>query len=830
MNHFLKKILFGFSRQAAGILIAGLAISITAFFFSIEEQDSEWAEQLRQEALEDTLILVGKLEFAEGEVMGILSLFRSMGEVKQEGFKSYTESILTRSKFIDKFEWAPRIYHEKKSLFIIRAKRKNNQNYDILEKNSEGKWVHSGDRSEYFPVYYSVSKRSSLLGRDLSSVKLWSEAMSNARDLGGLTSNAELSADNETLIHLFAPHYDADIVPKNLQERKKLFQGVIHGVYPMNKMMSEMVLPYLAKGMNLTVILGNEVDQNKIIYGSLWEDAALEIKIPVVFANKRWLLIWQGNKNFLGGPDRSQAYWYAGTLFGGTCFIVAIFQILATRTRQVEKLVEVRTDELMKSNQELKQEVSARIQAENELVAARDGAEAANRAKSSFLANMSHEIRTPMNAILGYAQILLTTDFDKGKARTYVAHILKSGDHLLKIINDILDISKIEAGRLELKKNDFDLNRLLDEVESIILPKAGKKNLEWNKDGIGKGPRMVFGDETKLKQTLINLLDNAVKFTDSGKIEVRAKELEENIYSFEVEDTGRGISKGFLEKIFHPFQQEIQESHRGGAGLGLAIARKHTQLMGSELLCESTPDKGTRFFFEIELEPGREEESFAAIGDEILMRNSAGDPVKILVVDDDPMSRDVLEKILEYAGASVDVSENGFQALAYLQDKSPQLIFMDMRMPGMTGLETISKIREQFSELQSKIIGVSASALDNERLYYLENGCEAFIPKPFRSQDILNCASQLLGIKRSAPIEEPESLQFSLEGLPDGLTEKIRQSAELHNITGLKQLFLELEACGESGRRLKKRLDPMLARYDMKEIVKALSGLNNKSD
>jgi signal transduction histidine kinase/CheY-like chemotaxis protein len=836
MITFLKKIFFSLSWQVFVILLCGLILSVSAVILTLEEQSDEWAEQLRQEALEDTLILVGKLEVAEGEVMGILAMFRSMGTVSQNGFKTYVTPILSRSKFIEKFEWAPRISQEMISLFTMRARRAGSEDLKILEKNPDGQWETSAHQDEYFPVHFSVSKQTEpvLYGRDLNSIPQWKTAMTNARDLGGLTSDAELiDKAEETLIHLFAPHFDSDSVPKDIEERRKSFQGVVYGVYRMNNMMNEMVLPYLAKGMNLAVVQGNEVDQNKIFYGSLWEDAELEIKIPVVFANKRWLLIWQANKKFLGGPDRSQAYWYGGTLFGATCFIVTIFQILATRTRQVENLVEVRTDELMRSNQELKQEVFARKRAEADLVAARDGAEAANRAKSSFLANMSHEIRTPMNAILGYAQLLLTAGSEPGKVKSYVTYILKSGDHLLQIINDILDLSKIEAGKMELNIHSFDLNRLLDDVETIILPKARKKNLEWHKEGIKGESCFVVGDETKLKQTLINLLDNAVKFTESGKVSVRVEVVEDNHYRFEVMDTGRGIEKSFLNKIFQPFQQESGPSHKGGTGLGLSIAQKQTILMGGKLLCESSPGQGTRFIFTLPLASASEDESFVTMGEEILLKAVDSDSVEILVVDDDAMSRDVLEKILQTSGACVASAKDGFFALEYLEKHSPQIIFMDMRMPGMSGLETIGKIREKFPVLSAKFIGISASALDNERLYYLDNGCDAFISKPFRAHEILSCARRLLGIqrkflKKQESHEAPTSI--CCDDFPKGFFEKIIHSAELHNITELKQLCVELGEYGESGSGLKRLLTPLIAHYDMKKIVTIIQDLHNQSE
>ncbi|GAA6622013.1 PAS domain S-box protein [Scytonema sp. NUACC26] len=444
-------------------------------------------------------------------------------------------------------------------------------------------------------------------------------------------------------------------------------------------------------------------------------------------------------------------------------------------------------------------DISDRKQIELALEQAKQQAESANRIKSEFLANMSHELRTPLNAILGFSQLLARDPSLNPQQQANLKIINDSGEHLLNLINDVLDMSKIEAGRTTLNFVSFDLYHLLDSLNDLFRLKANTKRIQLIFVRSPSVPQYICTDESKLRQVLINLLSNAIKFTQEGCVALRLHR-EDNTLYFEIEDTGCGIASAEQETIFQPF---IQSSPReSGTGLGLTISRSFVELMGGQLTVSSEPGKGSTFRFYIQVTTAEVIEHQTRSPYQFVVGLAPNQPhYRILVAEDRWESRQFLIQLLEQIGFEVRGVENGREALAVWEEWEPHFIWMDMRMPIMNGYEATQHIKAHLKGQATIIVALTASALEEDKALVLSAGCDDFVRKPFLQSAIFEKLAEYLHVsyiyqavddkqtKQQISFDELGSL---LAQMPDSWIARLHTAATLADLDLITPLIEEI--------------------------------------
>lgn len=527
--------------------------------------------------------------------------------------------------------------------------------------------------------------------------------------------------------------------------------------------------------------------------------------VPILQGEKSWGLL-------IAHHCRSQRHWNSS-------------EIESLKQISVQLAIAIQQSTLF---EQAKTEIAERKLAETALQKAVVAADTANRAKSEFLSSMSHELRTPLNSILGFSQVMVRDSSLNNQQQQHLEIINRAGEHLLSLINDILEMSKIEAGRSQLNESSFNLMRLLKTLEEMFRLKAKSKKLQLNLEVVDGVPHFVNGDEGKLRQILINLVGNAIKFTKTGSVTLRVKmKVEESLavetaaiqtkpayagseslavetaatetkpacagsnqsaqadfdcvdansirpefsrFQFEIEDTGPGIAAEEMNKLFEPFEQtKTGMKSQQGTGLGLPISRKFVQMMGGDISVSSTPDLGSKFAFDIQISLADPIEIKMLKPQRKVIGLAPNQPeYRILVVDDRADNCLVIDRLLSPLGILVREARNGQEAIAVWEDWQPHLIWMDMQMPVMNGYEATRKIKAHPLGKQTVIVALTASAFEEERKTILGAGCDDFMRKPFEAKILFAKMEELLGVRYI--YEEPVDAKLENESEISGVT------------------------------------------------------------
>jgi signal transduction histidine kinase/CheY-like chemotaxis protein/streptogramin lyase len=547
-------------------------------------------------------------------------------------------------------------------------------------------------------------------------------------------------------------------------------------------------------------------------------------------------------------PPFWQMWWFRiliALLAAGLIF--AIFEIRISMVRKQKEKLEIqvreRTLELQQTMVELKK--------------SKEAADSANRAKSTFLANISHELRTPMNAIMGFSQLLLKSADQPKDGRIPLSHeqvenveiIHKSGEHLLGLINDVLEMSKIEAGRTTINEDSFDLYDLLFSLEDMFRFRALEKGLSLDVEIGPKIPRYINFDQGKLRQILMNLLGNAVKFTQEGgivlNVEIADSKLHnKNITEFKsfvlkisITDTGLGINPEELESLFKPFVQASSSQNNEGTGLGLSISRQYAELLGGTLTATSQEKGGSTFTLHIPvLEVDASEIMTSSQSRRVTGIASGQDQFRVLIVDDKEINRILLVKLLEPLGFLVSEAENGKEALNIFEQWNPNIILMDMRMPVMDGYEATRRIKSSTKGHAVVVIAVTASALEEDRDIILSEGCDGYIRKPFREQEIFDAMEKHLGIQfiyEDALASELQSISIladydmtsELADISDDEFASLKDAVVMGDV---EKIIIWIDRFGSSSNNLSLKLKELTDQYAFSQILEQIEKTKRK--
>ncbi len=801
---------------------AAAAVAATTLSFVLFFLIRQWERRDSQAVLQ--AIARQRLELLRESLGDSLESLHSLGSfyetglpVDREYFRRFVAGTLARRREIQAFSWTPRVPAGERTAYEEGAHADGFADFQFTERDPlTGQMVRARTQSEfYYPVYYiePLDRNRAAFGFDLNARI---ETLNLARDQAHAVATPLIrlmqEKTNEPGFIVYLPLYKGQ-PPATVEARREANAGFVAAVFRL----ADLVGPAIARQPGLRVVLRDSGDLSPEATYVLpaadnsppWRELApCTLALPV--AGREWQITFTPTTAFLAGRRPWQSW---AVLAGG---------LLATALLVGYLLADLRRDAaIARANAALQAEVIERKRAE-------EAAAAASRAKSDFLTNLSHEIRTPLNSILGYTQILERDPDLPRRHRDAVGALANSGHHLLGLLNSILDLSKIEAGRMEMQRDVFDLSALVHGLAEMFKPRCAEKRLTLRVACPVAGPHPALGDEGKLRQILINLIGNAIKFTPRGEVFVGARPTGGDQWLFEVIDTGIGLSADERIGLFTPFHQTAAGRRSGGTGLGLAIARRHVELMGGQLEVQSEPGTGTRFFFTLPLPAAAALP--AGPGAAPLPHLSPGVTVRALVVDDNRDNRRILAHLLADIGCVVAEAGDIDRARDIARQAPPDILFIDVLLTDTTGPELLAALRADGLPDSAIVLFHTAALLERTQRDALRAGGADLLAKPFRAEDLCACLRRVPGVRFDEPVATTGGTEVPPPDLdrivlPEELCARMTVAAELHSTTVLKACLEELRQLGGPAEALADHLRQLLRAYDLGAIARLLSRL-----